>query len=88
MFGYEYIPALVKVGFNIAFAIVTGIPFWISWNCIATKYLAAYVPAQFLVLPYWHVVAIFLVCTFLGEQIQKLTPSIVSVKQSNTNTKS
>ena len=88
MFGLEYITALVKVLFNIAFAIVGAIPFWISWNCIAPVYLSAYLPVVFLKLPYWDVVAIFIVCTFLGEQIQKLTPKIISISQSNDNSKS
>ena len=85
MFGLEYLLAFVKVAFNVAFAIVSAWPMYYAWNCIAPKYLAAYIPAQFLNLPFWHLVAIFIVCTFLGEQIQKLTPKIVSVKQSNSN---
>jgi len=84
MLGLEYLLAFVKVAFNVAFAIVTAIPFYFSWNCVAPKYLAAYIPANLLELPYWHIVGIFLICTFLGEQIQKLTPSIVSVNNSNS----
>ena len=87
MFGLEYLLAFVKVAFNVAFAIVSAIPMYYAWNCIAPKYLAAYIPSQFTVVPYWHVVGIFLVCTFIGEQIQKLTPTIVSIKQDNTNHK-
>ena len=77
MFGLEYLLAFIKVAFNVAVAIVTAWPMYYAWNCIAPKYLAPYVPAQFMSLPYWHIVAIFLVCTFLGEQIQKLTPKII-----------
>ena len=84
MFGLEYVLALIKVLFNIGFAIVSAIPMYYSWNCIAPKYLSLYIPVQFLNIPYWHIVAIFLVCTFLGEQIQKLTPSILSISQNNT----
>jgi len=87
MFGLEYILAFIKIAFNVAFAIVSAIPFWISWNCVAPIYLKEYIPAVFLELPYWHVVAIFIVCTFLGEQIQKLTPKLVSISQSNENKK-
>jgi hypothetical protein len=83
MFGLEYIPAFIKIAFNIAFSIVSAIPSYFAWNCIAPIYLAPYIPNQFLNLPYWHIVSIFLVCTFLGEQIQKLTPTIISIHQSN-----
>ena len=83
MFGLEYILAFVKIAFNVAFSIVSAIPMYFAWNCIAPKYLVAYIPTVFLNIPYWHIVGIFLVCTFLGEQIQKLVPSIVSISQSN-----
>lgn len=85
MFGLEYLLAFIKVAFNVAFAIVTAIPMYFAWNCVAPKYLAAYVPAQFLAIPYWHIVGIFLVCTFIGEQIQKLTPKIVSISTTQKN---
>jgi len=85
MFGLEYVVAFVKVAFNVAFSIVSAIPAYYAWNCIAGKYLVAYVPAVFLALPYWHIVAIFIICTFLGEQIQKLTPQIVKISQTNSN---
>lgn len=84
MFGLEYVAALVKVCFNIAFSIVTAIPFYFSWNCIAPEYLD-FIPEVYQSLPYWHIVGIFLVCTYLGEQISKLTPTILSVKQENSN---
>lgn len=87
MFGLEYILAFIKVAFNVAFAIVTAWPMFYAWNCIAPKYLAAYVPPQFMTVPYWHIVGIFLVCTFLGEQIQKLTPKIIQVSTKQKNGK-
>lgn len=82
MFGLEYVMALVKVFFNIAFAITTAIPFYYSWNCLAPVYFN-FVPVIYHDLPYWHIVGAFLVCTYLGEQISKLTPKIVSISQSN-----
>ena len=85
MFGLEYIFAFIKIAFNVAFAIVSAWPMYYAWNCIAPKYLPAYVPVVFLNVPYWHIVGIFLVCTFLGEQIQKLTPKIISIEQKNEN---
>lgn len=85
MFGLEYLLALMKVMTNIGFSIITAIPMWLSWNCIAPKYLSAYVPTVFLDIPYWHVVAFFLVFTFMGEQIQKLTPKIISIDNSSKN---
>lgn len=80
MFGLEYLLALAKTFTNVGFSIVGAIPFWISWNCIAPVYLD-FIPTVYQHLPYWHVVAFFLVCTFLGEQIAKLTPKIVSISQ-------
>jgi len=84
MFGLEYIPAIIKVFFNIAFSIVTAIPFYYGWNCIADVYLP-FIPELYQNLPYWDIVGFFLVCTYLGEQINKLTPKIVSISQSNDN---
>jgi hypothetical protein len=82
MFGLEYIVALVKVFFHAAFAIVTAIPFYYSWNCIAPVYLD-FIPEVYQNIPYWHVVGIFLVCTYVGEQIGKLTPKLISISQEN-----
>jgi hypothetical protein len=75
--------AFMKIAFNVAFAIVGAIPMYFAWNCIAPVYLSTYIPKMFLNIPYWHIVAIFLVCTFVGEQIQKLVPSIVSINNSS-----
>jgi len=82
MFGLEYLMALSKIAFNIAFAIVGAIPFYYSWNCIAPIYLN-FIPEIYQNLPYWDVVGIFLVCTFIGEQISKLVPTLVSISQTN-----
>lgn len=82
MFGFEYIMALVKVAFNVAFAIVTAIPFYYGWNCIADVYLT-FIPKIYQHLPYWDIVGAFLVATYLGEQISKLTPKIVTISQNN-----
>ena len=83
MFGLEYILAFIKIAFNVAFAILSAWPMYYAWNCIAPIYLSNYIPKIFLHIPYWDIVAFFLVCTFLGEQIQKLTPSIINIHQSN-----
>jgi len=89
MFGLEYIFALIKIFFNIGFAIITAIPARLAWNCIAANYFATYFPehlaAKLIHVPYWHMVAFILVCTYIGEQIQKLTPKFVTVDQTNTN---
>ena len=88
MFGLEYLLAFSKIMINIGFAIVVSIPFSISWNCISPKYLALYVPAQFVCIPFWHFVAFILVAKYVGEMIQSLTPTIVKINNtSNTNTK-
>ncbi len=80
MFGLEYVAAFIKVALNVAFSIMTAIPFYFGWNCIASIYLS-FIPEIYWNLPYWHIVGFFLVCTYLGEQINKLTPKIVSVSQ-------
>lgn len=85
MFGFEYILALMKVMINIGFAIVVSIPFSISWNCIAPKYFAVYLPMQFMDIPFWHFVAFILVARYVGEIIQMLMPSFVEINQSTTN---
>jgi hypothetical protein len=73
MFGIEWLLAFIKVIFNVVFAIVVAIPFNVAWNCVATNYLASWLPDQFEHIPYWHMVAILLVCTYVGEQIHKLS---------------
>jgi hypothetical protein len=80
MFGMEYVVALMKVFTQVGFAIVKAIPFYYSWNCIAPKYLA-FIPEIYHHFNYWHVVGIFLVCSYVGEQISKLVPTIVNIKQ-------
>jgi len=84
MFGLEYILAAVKVFFNVAFAIMTAIPFYYCWNYITPIYLS-FIPELWHNLPYWDIVGLFLVCTFLGEQINKLTPKFVKVDQTVNN---
>ena len=81
-FGIDWVTAFMKILFQIVFSIVTAIPFVIAWNVVAPKYLA-FIPQVYQHIPYWHMVAILLVCTFVGEQIQKLVPSIVNIRQEN-----
>ncbi len=84
MFGLEYILALIQVLVEIGFSIVTAIPACFVWNRIAPIYLG-FIPELYQNIPYWHMVGIFLVCTYVGSQIQKLTPKIMSVNQTNNN---
>lgn len=82
MFGLEYIPAFIKIAFNIAFAIVTAIPLSFCWNHLAPTYFY-FIPKLYQNIPFWHVVGLLLIITFLGEQINKLVPTIISISQSN-----
>jgi hypothetical protein len=82
MFGLEYLLAFVKIAFQVAFAIISAIPFRIAWNAVVPVYFAQYVPEQFYNIPFWHFVGIMLVFTFLGEQISKITPRFISVDNS------
>jgi hypothetical protein len=78
MFGLEYLLAFIKVMFQIAFAIISAIPFRIAWNAVIPVYFAEYIPKQLYHIPYWHFVGIILVSMFLGEVISRLTPKIIS----------
>ncbi len=80
-FGLDWISALVKVSFQVVFAIITGLVFWICWNTVAPVYFT-FLPAVWLTLPYWHVVKMMLVFTYVGEMMSKLVPSLVT---NNTN---
>jgi len=55
MFGLEYLIAFSKIAFNIAFSIVSAIPMYFCWNCIASVYLS-FIPELYQNIPYWHIV--------------------------------
>jgi len=84
MFFTEYLVAGIAILFKIAFAIVSSIVFCPAWNCVATNYLCDWLPEKFQCVPYWHFVAIILTCSFLGEQIAKLCPTIISISNEKT----
>jgi hypothetical protein len=85
-FGLEWFTALMKISFEIVFSIVTAIPAVIAWNCIAPVYLS-FIPKLYQHIPYWHVVAIFLVCTYAGQLINRVVPRIISVDTKVENKK-
>lgn len=80
MLGIDWLVALIKISFNIVFAIVTAIPFVFSWNCVAPRYLY-FLPEVYHHIPYWHLVAIILVSMYVGEIISRLTPKFVRIEQ-------
>ena len=82
MFGLEYILAFMGVAFQVAFAVVSAVVFRLAWNSIAPIYLS-FLPEIYHNIPYWKFVGIILTFTFIGEQIQKITPKFVSVDQTN-----
>jgi len=82
MFGLEYLLALIKILFNVAFAVITAIPLSIAWNSVARIYFTM-LPEQWLKVPYGHIVALLLVTRFVGEMIQCLTPKIISINSSS-----
>ena len=86
MFGLEYIVVLIKILFNISFAFVTAIPLHIAWNNTAPKFIS-FLPEVYMNISFKEMFGILLVITFVGEAIQKLTPKIVSINQSNSNNK-
>lgn len=85
-FGIEWLTALLKISFQIVFAIITAIPATIAWNCIAPIYLK-FIPTLYQHFPYWHVVAIILVTSYVGEIINKLTPRLVYINSSSKSEK-
>lgn len=84
MFGLEYVLALIKIAIKVGFAIVTAIPFTISWNCLAPKYLY-FIPSVYQHIPFWNVVGLLIIIWVIGEQIQQITPKIISIDQTNNN---
>ena len=85
-FGLDWLSALIKVSFEIVFSIVTAIPAMIAWNCIAPVYLS-FIPKVYQHIPYWHVVAIFLAVTYIGQLVNRLTPRIVNIEAKSTTNK-
>jgi hypothetical protein len=79
MFGLEYIISLMKISIDIGFAIITAIPTYYAWNCIAPIYFS-FLADKYQNIPYWHIVSLFLICTYLGEQIEKIIPKLISIK--------
>jgi len=84
MFGLEYVLALIKILFNIGFAIVTALPFHFAWVRLAPKFFS-FLPKIWIGLSYWEMVGILLISMFVGDLIQRLTPKFVNVTQNNTN---
>jgi len=83
MFGLEYLLAFIKILFNIAFAIVTALPFHFVWTRLSSKFFS-FLPEIWLNISYWEMVGILLVSMFVGELIQRLTPKFVNVSQNNS----
>lgn len=75
------ITTIFRIGTHILILMVGALAFKFSWNIFAPIYLVDYIPTQFINIPYWHAVSFFVICTFLGEQIQKLTPKIITIEK-------
>jgi hypothetical protein len=80
-----FLMAFMKAFFQIVFAVVMAIPFSYAWNYVVHIYFGLYLPQQFHHVPYWHFVCLLLVFTCVGEQIQKLVPTIVSIDNSRSD---
>jgi len=83
MLGLEYLLAFVKVLFNIAFAIVTAVPFHFVWVRLAPKFFG-FLPKIWINISYWELAGVLLLSMFIGEIIQRLTPKFVNVSQVNS----
>jgi len=74
---------IFNIATNIIITMIAAFPATMCWNLIAPIYLREYISIIFLNINYWHVVSFFIVCTYLGEQIQKLTPKIITISREN-----
>lgn len=54
--------------FRLFGALIWAIPAFFLWNCLAPIYLPQ-LPAQYLVVPFWHVAGIFALLTILKMMI-------------------
>lgn len=82
MLGLEYLLALIKVLFQVGFAIVSAIPFHLAWNGVAPKYLY-FLPDVYHHVGYWAMVGLILVSMFLGDIVGRLSPKLVKVSTSS-----
>jgi hypothetical protein len=57
--------------------VIMAIPATIAWNCVAPKYLS-FIPMVYHYIPYWHMLAILIVISYVGICIKRLMPSIFS----------
>lgn len=78
---------LMKIGVQVAMAFVGAIPFAIVWNGLAEKYAGQWLPSQLNHIPYFHMVGLILLITFMGEMVQRITPKIVHVETKQENSK-
>ena len=58
---------------------ILSIPFYYAWNYFAPLYLTPYIPSSFLVFSYWAVVSFSIMCNFIGNLIEKITPKFISI---------
>lgn len=54
---------------GIILAIGLAVPFYFAWNALAPIYFAAWVPAIFLQLPFWHIVGLFVIISILKAML-------------------
>ncbi len=71
---------IIEIFIKIISATILAIPFKISWNYIASKYFYV-IPEVFYNIPYFEFIAILLVIDFVGIQLNKLVPKIISSKR-------
>lgn len=82
MFGLEYFLSLIKVFVIMGSAIVWAIPVNFIWSKIGYIYFP-FLSEKWLNIPYWHIVGLTILISFIGSRINALTPKIVNIKQIN-----
>jgi hypothetical protein len=83
MTNINAINSIYNIIINIVLSGIAAYPAKVCWNLIAPIYLNGYIPSVFLNINYLSMMSFFVVCTFLGDQIQKLTPKIISISKEN-----
>lgn len=81
-FGLDWISALIKISFEVVFAIVTAIPLYFAWNGVASTYFY-FLPEIWLDIPYWSMVGLLLCSTYIGQIVNRITPKFIEINNTN-----
>ncbi len=75
MFGIEYLVSIIKVLVVMGASIIWAIPVNFIWQKIGNVYFD-FLPGVWLNIPYWHIVGLSILLSFIGANISKVVPAI------------